>query len=297
MNQKVIITGASGGFGFLTCHSLVAKGHQVVGTMRSTKGKNEIVAQELNELGVHIVEMDVTDNESVNNGIAEVINHMHGLDVLINNAGVGVLGMQEHYTAEDMQRIFDVNVFGVQRVTRAVLPHLRKQHYGILVFISDLLGRITLPFYGIYNSSKWALEALAENYRTELSRFGIESCIVEPGGYATTFVDNLVQPSDNSRNKEYGRFMHMPKTMFESFEQSIENNIGQKPQKVAEAIADLLDKPYAEKPLRTVVDYMGMADYIEDYNKKLNKITRSIYSAYNMEEMLEVQRSSEWYAH
>ncbi len=290
MNKKIIITGASGGFGFLTCKFLRVRGHEVVGTMRSATGKNEIVAGDLRALGVHIVEMDVTDDASVTHGINEAIEYMGGLDVVVNNAGVGTLGMMEHFTAKDMQKVFDINVFGVQRVTRAVLPHLRKQHKGLVVFVSSLLGRITMPFYGAYNASKWALEALAENYRTELSGFGIESCIVEPGGYPTTFITNLIKPSDRSRNRSYGKFMRAPQAMLEGYEESLSNNPEQRPEKVADAIGNLIDFPHGDRPMRTVVDYMGMGGHIEDYNKKLDKITFSIYSAFGNEGMLHVKQ-------
>ncbi|MEM6379845.1 MAG: SDR family oxidoreductase [Bacteroidota bacterium] len=289
MGQKILITGASGGFGFLTSKSLIENGHQVVGTMRSTKGKNEKTAAELKALGVHLVEMDVTDEASVNAGVENAISLLDGLDVLINNAGVGVLGMQEHFTADDMKYVFDVNVFGVQRIMRAVLPHFRAQGKGTVLYVSSLLGRMTMPFYGVYNASKWALEALAENYRTELSAFGIESAIVEPGGFPTAFMDNLMKPSDESRSEAYGAFMNAPKAMFDGFEQALEANPNQRPQKVADAIAHLIAMPYGQKPMRTVVDYMGMGEHIEKYNEVLHNLTFGIYSAFGNEGMLSIK--------
>ena len=290
MRQKILITGASGGFGFLTCQSLIKKGHQVVGTMRSTTGKNEEVANQLKSIGVHLIEMDVINKKSVNNGVQKAIETLDGLDVLINNAGLGVMGMQEHFTPEDMQKIFDVNVFGVQRLMRAVLPHFRSQGKGTVLYTSSLLGRMTLPFYGVYNASKWALEALAENYRTELSSFGIESCLVEPGGFPTTFIDNLMKPSDSSRDESYGEFMQAPKAMFDGFEQALEANLEQRPQKVADAITNLIEMPFGEKPMRTVVDYMGMGEHISKYNEMLDNVTFGIYSAFGNEGMLKVKK-------
>ncbi len=289
MDKKVLITGASGGFGYLTCKNLIAQGYQVTGTMRTKSGKNEIIANDLKMLGVHVIEMDVTDESSVNTGVEQAINTMNGLDVLINNAGVGVLGMQEHFTPEDMQKVFDVNVFGVQRVTRAALPYLREQHKGTLIFTSSLLGRITMPFYGVYNASKWALEALAENYRIELSHFGIEVCIVEPGGYPTTFMENLIKPSDHSRDKSYGTYMRAPDEMFEGYQQAMSHYEEQKPDRVADAISNLINIPFGDKPIRTIVDSMGMGQYIDEYNKKLDKITFGIYSAFGTEDMLNVK--------
>jgi len=290
MSKKIFITGASGGFGALTVESLLKDGHKVVGTMRATAGRNKDVAERLTQAGAQIVEMDVTDDKSVEQAVQNAIGKMGGLDVVINNAGVGVLGMQEHFTPDDLKLLFDINVFGVQRVNRAALPHLRKKESGLLIHVSSLLGRMSLPFYGPYNASKWALEALAENYRTELSGFGIESIIVEPGGYPTSFMSNLLRPSDQDRSESYGPFMEAPNAMFQSFEQALEHNTEQRPEKVAEAIARLVKLPVGEKPLRTVVDSMGMGDHIGPYNDNLDQITHGIYSAFGIDGMLSVKK-------
>ncbi|MEM9077518.1 MAG: SDR family oxidoreductase, partial [Bacteroidota bacterium] len=222
--SKILITGANGGFGALTVKTLLEQEHSVVATMRNTETKNKGKADELSALGAKIVCLDVTDDESVNSGVAQAIDLLDGLDVVINNAGIGVLGIQEQYTTDDFKRLFDVNVFGVQRVNRAALPHLRKQGSGLLIHISSLLGRITFPFYGPYNASKWAVEALAENYRIELSGFGVDSCLVEPGGYPTGFFDSLMKPSDTSQNESYGDMIHAPKQAFDSFEGALASN-------------------------------------------------------------------------
>jgi NAD(P)-dependent dehydrogenase (short-subunit alcohol dehydrogenase family) len=181
MTKKILITGASSGFGKLTVITLLDKGHQVAASMRDINGKNKNVANELRNAGAKVLEIDVTDEASVSNGVNTAISDLNGLDVLINNAGVGVLGMQEFFTPTDFQKVFDINVFGVQRMNRAVIPYLRDKEDGLIIYTSSLLGRIALPFYGAYQASKWALEAMAENYRVELSSFGIENCIVEPG--------------------------------------------------------------------------------------------------------------------
>ena len=285
MAKKILITGASGGFGKLTALSLLKSGRQVVGTMRSMSKSRE-VAEELASAGGDIIEMDVTDEKSVDAGVSTAIESMGGLDVVINNAGIGVSGMQEHFTAEDMQKVFDVNVFGVQRVNRASIPFMRKQQSGLIVYVSSLLGRMTLPFFGPYNASKWALEALAENYRTELSRFGIQSCIVEPGGYPTTFMENMITPSDTSRDESYGEFMQAPAAMFGGFEKALEANKEQRPEKVAEAITNLIDTHRPDRPFRTVVDAMGMGDPIKPYNDQQHQFTHGIYTNFGIEGML-----------
>lgn len=290
MSKKILITGASGAFGSLTAKALSEKGHTVVGTMRSAGGKNESVAQSLQQSGVHIVEMDVTNENSVNQGVARAIELLDGLEIVINNAGIGAIGIQELFTAEDMKAIFDVNVFGVQRVMRAVLPHFRDQGQGTIMHISSCIGRITFPFYGAYSASKWALEAMAENYRSELSGFGIESVIVEPGGMPTGFMGAMLRTSDTEREATYGEMSQAPETALAGFEQALQANPLQRPEKVADAISDLLDLPFGEKPFRTVVDYMGMGEPVAQYNDKLHDITHGIYSAFGNEGLLSLNK-------
>jgi len=287
--SKVIITGANGGFGALTVHTLLKEGHSVVATVRNPEGRNKEAAQELTAAGAHVVDMDVTDDDSVAQGVAKAIELLDGLDVVINNAGVGVLGIQEQFTMEDFQRLFDINVFGVQRVNRAALPFLRKQGSGLLIHVSSLLGRIAFPFYGPYNASKWALEAIAENYRVELSAFGVDSVLVEPGGFPTGFFDRLIKPSDTSQNDSYGDMIHAPQQAFESFEGALAQNPAQNPQAVADAIAEVINTPAGSRPMRTVVDKMGMGDHIDPYNGQLAQIHEGLYGAFGMGDMLKLK--------
>jgi NAD(P)-dependent dehydrogenase (short-subunit alcohol dehydrogenase family) len=288
MAQRILITGASGGFGRLTATGLLKKNHRVVASMRDAKGKNKPVADELQSAGAAIVEIDVTDDASVDRGIRSAIETAGGLDVVVNNAGVGAIGLQEAFTPEDWQQLFDINVFGVQRVNRAVLPHMRERGSGLIVFVSSLLGRMTLPFYGPYNASKWALEAMAENYRTELSNFGVDCCIVEPGGHHTGFQENLFKPSDPDRETAYGKFADASTHMFNGFIQALAANPEQNPQNVADAVAELIDTPAGERRFRTPVDKMGMGDPIEGYNEHLDRVTRGIYEAFGLEDLLKL---------
>lgn len=289
MSKKIIITGSSGGFGALTVKTLLKGGHQVAATMRNSETKNKDVAEELSGLGAVIIDMDVTSEDSVNQGVEAAIEKLGGLDVVINNAGVGVIGLQENFTIDDFKRLFDINVFGVQRVNRAAIPHLRRQGSGLLIHVSSILGRMALPFYGPYNASKWALEALSENYRMELSGFGVDSVLVEPGGYATSFMSSLIQPGDHSRDEEYGDMINAPKQLFDNFEGALASNPTQDPQNVADAILNLVDTPAGERPVRTLVDKMGMGTHIEPYNQVLDQIHQGVFSAFGMEGMLKLK--------
>ena len=289
MKQKVLITGSSGGFGALAVEELLKRGHQVVATMRNINDRNKEAASRLERMGAHVVEMDVTDEENVNQAVDKAIEMMDGLDVVVNNAGVGVLGIQENFTIDNFKRLFDINVFGVQRVNRAALPHLRGQGSGLLLHVSSILGRMALPFYGPYNASKWALEALAQNYRIELSGFGVDSCLVEPGGYATSFMNNLIFPGDQSRDAGYGEMVNAPKMLLENFEGALAQNPAQDPQNVANAIADVIETTPGQRPMRTVVDKMGMGDHIDPYNQQLEQIHRGVFTAFGMDDMLKLK--------
>ena len=289
MSQKILITGASGAFGTLTTKHLLAQGHTVVASMRNPEGRNQSVAEELSAAGAHIIDMDVTDDASVTAGIATALEQAQGLDVLINNAGTGMLGIQEAFTAEDLQKVFDINVFGLHRVSRGVLPHFRAQHAGLLLNVSSLLGRMTIPFYGPYNASKWAVEALSENYRTEVSQFGVDVAVIEPGGFPTTFIDNLVKPSDKEREAELGEYANAPLAFLEGFEQALAANPAQKPQIVADAIAEVIAMKAGERPFRTVVDHMGMGEHLKGYNDHLHQVTEGIYTAFDIQGMLKLK--------
>jgi NAD(P)-dependent dehydrogenase (short-subunit alcohol dehydrogenase family) len=290
MSKKILITGASGGFGVLTVKKLIENGNQVAAAMRDVAGRNKNTAEELSALGAIIIELDVTNDDSVTKGVESAIQQLGGLDVLMNNAGIGSAGMIEFFTTADFQRMYEVNIFGVQRMNRAVVPYFRAQKSGLIIYTSSLLGRITLPFYGLYQSSKWALEALAENYRVELSTFGIENCIVEPGGFPTAFAENLMLPSDTSQAENYGGFIHAPQKMGENFHNVLMNNPQQDPQRVADAFAELIDLPVGEKPFRTTVDFIGMGDHVQKYNEHLGQVTMGLYTNFGISGMLSVQK-------
>lgn len=290
MKHKILVTGASGAFGSLTSLKLVEDGHQVVGTMRSVGGKNVEIANELKSKGVHLVEMDVTNEVSVDEGVKSALEIMEGIDTIFNNAGIGANGILESFTAEDIQKVFDVNVFGVQRLLRAVLPHFRQQGNGTIIHTSSCIGRVTTPFLAAYSASKYALESLAEGYRAELSGFGIESCIVEPGGMPTAFMGAMMRASDSERAQEYGDMAYAPDASLDGYVKYLEANPQQRPERIAEAVAALVGVPFGEKPFRTVVDFSGLKESIENYNMALDKTTQQIYAANGIINLLSLNK-------
>ncbi|MCB9536794.1 MAG: SDR family oxidoreductase [Myxococcales bacterium] len=282
--KRILITGASGAVGYATCELLTKRGHRIAGTLRSRGGRSSQAADGLDALGAAVIEMDVTDDASVERGAAAAIDALGGLDVVFNNAGIGAYGVQELFTADEMHRVFDVNLYGVQRVMRAVLPHLRRQGAGTIVYTSSLIGRVSIPFYATYCASKWALEALAQSYRAELARFGIDSFIVEPGALPTPFLDGMLEPRDASDD-------YAPEAA--ALEPSLRGMVGwlesiaeQRPEMVARIVADVIEAPRGEKPFRVVADRSGMGEGIARYNEALGQVTRALYAANGMEEML-----------
>ncbi|MEM9605288.1 MAG: SDR family oxidoreductase [Pseudomonadota bacterium] len=287
--MNILITGASSGFGHLTVEALVAAGHRVVGTVRDPAGRNADAATQLRALGVETVDIDVTNGASVEAGVAAATASLGHIDVLINNAGVGVHGLQENFSADELHRVFDINVYGVHRMCRAVLPAMRDKRSGLILNISSLLGRVTMPFYGPYNASKWAVEALTENYRIELSQFGVDVAIIEPGGFPTNFFGNLVHPQNTDRDAGYGEMAHAPHAALEGFAAFLDDNPQQAPQLVADAVLKVVDAAPGTRPFRTEVDRVGMGEPIQAYNAHLADVTRGIFTALGMDGMLSLQ--------
>ena len=158
-----VITGTSSGFGFETARLLAAAGHRVYGTMRDSGGRNAEPAKRLAALAVQIVELDVTDDGSVERGAAKILDESGHVDVLVNNAGSAYFGTTEAFTPKSFERQLATNVIGPFRVSRAFLPGMRANKSGLLIFISSIAGRFAIPFTGIYTASKWAIEGLAES--------------------------------------------------------------------------------------------------------------------------------------
>lgn len=181
-SKVILITGASSGFGLSVATALASKGNRVFGTTRSPPTAASGAFTTLT--------LDVTQEDSVAACIAEVIRAAGRIDAVINNAGIGIAGAIEETTPQEAQSQFDTNFFGLHRVCRAVLPHLRAQRAGTIINMSSLAGRISLPFQGFYSATKFAIEAYTEALRMEVRPFGIHVSMIEPGDFATSFTAN-----------------------------------------------------------------------------------------------------------
>lgn len=182
-----LVTGATSGIGELAAEALVKQGYRVVGTGRRTS-----MAQA--RVGITYLDLDVTSDESVSDVVGEVISRFGRIDVLINNAGMGSAGATEENSLEQDRWVFEVNVFGVLRMTKAVLPHMRARGSGRIVNISSIFGLIPAPFMASYGAAKHAIEGYSESVDHEVREHGIRVVIVEPAGTRTKFDDNSARP-------------------------------------------------------------------------------------------------------
>ena len=262
MPKTILVTGASSGFGRLICETLAGSGHVVFASMRDTKGKNRAHAQTLRERGLKVVDLDVTQSDTIASAVSEVLSVQGRIDVLVNNAGVASAGVSEAFTDAQVSELFDVNVFGLHRVTRAVLPSMRAQGAGLIVNIGSILGRVTFPFFGIYGASKFAIEALSESYRYELSQLGVDVALVQPSAYPTQMYASAAQPVDQGKVQEYGEIGEIPAAMFEQFMTMLSGTDAPNPQDIADAVATLVEQPSGARDARVVVGTTFGADLV-----------------------------------
>ena len=234
MGKTCIVTGANSGIGRSTAITLAKNDYTVFATMRSLERGEKLrgIAQELN-LVIKPVELDVSDTDSVNQGINEILDQTDQIDVLINNAGVGSNAVIEDVDIESDKSVFETNFWGVVRCIQAVLPTMRQQKSGHIIQVSSIAGRVGLPAQPIYSASKWALEGLSENLAHDLSSFGVRVSIIEPGVTRTAILgkNNTVPQNDDFENI-YARMLDM-------YMQGIEANI--RPEAVSETILQCLE--------------------------------------------------------
>src|SRR5438094_2765833 len=253
MSKSILITGTSSGFGRDTAETLHHAGHTVYASMRGLEDKNHEAASALRKLGIKTVELDVSDDASVEAGVEKVLAEAGKIDVLINNAGIGSAGVTEAFTAEQAKLIVETNVIGLLRVTRAVLPSMRQKRDGLIINIGSILGRVTFPFIGIYGASKFAVEALTDSLRYEVSQLGVEVVEVQPSGYPTNFFANLQTPAGIEVTESYGEVGHIPDAMVTSLTATFEGKDAPNPHDVAEAIVKLVGQTKGSRAVRTVV--------------------------------------------
>ncbi|MDZ7627599.1 MAG: SDR family oxidoreductase [Parvularculaceae bacterium] len=258
--RSVLITGASSGFGRLSALHFARSGATVIASMRNlNKGKRSEAAELLDigsteKLKLSVVEIDVTKDAQVASGVAKAEAIAGGaLDVLLNNAGIGGAGPIELYDHAQTLRHFDVNLFGYQRMARAVLPKMRAKGQGLLVQVSSQLGRVVLPNIGIYCGTKFAIEAMFEAMAYELAPLGVDVTIVQPGGYPTKiwdngarYMDDLLASADTERKNAYEAHLTLAEGFFGGGGTT-------DPMDVPRAIAEIIAMAPGKRPLRRPV--------------------------------------------
>jgi NADP-dependent 3-hydroxy acid dehydrogenase YdfG len=264
MSKIILITGASSGFGRTTAETLAGAGHKVFASMRDPDTKNRDHAQGLRQQSIAVVELDISSDASVEHAVKEVLVEAGHIDVLINNAGIASAGITEAFTPDQAKVVFNTNIVGLLRTNRAVLPTMRARGDGLIINIGSILGRVTFPFFGIYGASKFAVEALTDSLRYEVSQFGIDVVLVQPSAYPTNMYATMQRPADVARVADYGDIAQIPGRMFEAFRGMFTSANAPDPHDVAAAIAQLMATPKAARPARVVVGQAFGADAVNE---------------------------------
>jgi NAD(P)-dependent dehydrogenase (short-subunit alcohol dehydrogenase family) len=294
MSKSVIlVTGASSGFGLMTAKSLAQAGHTVYASMRETEGHNApqvaAVAAWATEqkADLRIVELDVQSDASADASIAHIVADAGRLDVIVHNAGHMVFGPAEAFTPEQFIQQYDVNVLGTQRVNRAALPHLRRQHKGLLVWVGSSSTRGgTPPFLAPYFAAKAAMDALAVSYSTELALWGIETTIMVPAAFTkgTNHFAHSGKPSDQARVAEYegGPYAGIAEKALKGL--AALEPADADPSEIARQIVRVVDLPFGKRPFRVHVD--PSQDGAEIVNGVADRMRREMYCNIGLENLL-----------
>ena len=219
---------------------------------------------------LEVVELDVADSLSVKSAVASIMHAVDYLDVVVNNAGFTSRGAVEAFSLEQIQALFDVNVFGAMRVNKAVLPAMRARKSGLIIHITSTLGRVVTP--GPYSASKFAMEALAESLHYQLAPFGIDAVIIEPGAFPTGAMQKSMMPEEDEVQAQYDAVA--PGGMGG-------RRLGQRPanlsdpQQIADTVSDIIHTSAGKRPLRTVVGTLftaGVTDLNEAYEESRKRL-------------------------
>lgn len=295
--EVIVITGASSGFGAISARALADVGHVVYATMRETTGRNAPQVQAAedyardHQVDLHTVELDTASQASVDAAIAHVVAEVGRIDVVVHNAGHMVVGPSEAFTPEQLAGIYDSNVLGTQRVNRAVLPHLRGQGRGLVIWISSSSARGGVPpFFGPYFAAKAAMDSLAVSYAGELARWGVETSIIVPGAFSagTNHFVHAGSPEDEPRAAEYtsgpyaGVLEHMQRGL------AALEPADADPMAVARAIVDVVAAPFGQRPYRVSID--PSQDGADIVNAMSDRMRQELLRRIDLDELVSPRR-------
>jgi len=204
MTKTALITGASSGIGRATTLLFAKKGWNVAATMRTPQKEKELTKFE----NIICLELDVTKPVTIEKAISQTITKFGSIDVLVNNAGFGLVGPFEASTSSQVEHEFATNVFGLMNTTRQILPHFREKKEGIIINVASMGGRITFPLYSLYHATKWAVEGYSESLQHELVQFNIKVKIIEPGTIRTNFYGRSMQIMEKEGLTAYDTYVN-----------------------------------------------------------------------------------------
>ncbi|MGB6309925.1 MAG: SDR family oxidoreductase [Steroidobacteraceae bacterium] len=293
MNKVIIVSGASSGFGLMAAQSLAGAGHTVYAGMRETAGRNaaqveavRIFAAE-NKVDLRAIEMDVGSQSSVDSAVERVIAAHGHIDVIVHNAGHMTFGPSEAFTPEQFAQLYDVNVLSTQRINRAVLPQMRRQGEGLLLWVSSSSARGgTPPYLGPYFAAKAAMDSLAVTYAGEVARWGIETTIVVPGAFTkgTNHFLHAGSPADEQRANEYARgpTASIPEVALKGLA-SLEPADAD-PTEVARVMVKIVGTAHGRRPFRVHID--PSQDGAEVVNGVADRVRRELLRRIGLEDLL-----------
>jgi NAD(P)-dependent dehydrogenase (short-subunit alcohol dehydrogenase family) len=260
--SRVLLTGAGTGIAALAAISLTQAGHTVFASMRDPEGRNAAKAESLRAAtkdtpgSLSVVELDVLSEESAQRAVDGIVEIAGGLDVVVHNAAHLLVGVTEAFTPEEVIQAFDVNAVGALRVNRAVLPVMRRQESGLLLWVGSGTTRAIPPFLGPYTAAKAAFDAFADSTAWDVAAYGIETTILMPGVFThgTAHFANAAFPADTERTAAYTKIAHRLASMGEDTERLMVGGISADPQIVADEIVRIVGLPQGRRPRRAVAD-------------------------------------------
>jgi len=272
MSKIILITGTSTGFGKLMTLTLSKAGHTVVAGMRGIKDRNAAVAQELDALpNVDVVELDITDDASVNNAVKSVLDKYGRIDVLVNNAAVSGFGLLESWSIDQIKKMQDVNVYGVVRTYQAVLPAMRKQRDGLIINLTSGASGFTLPFMVPYLMTKFAVETITEGAQHELKQFGIDNVSIQPGVYPTEMNNGSKAGIHSDKEAITAEYGEPAQALFNNLGTALFGKMAEfnmDPQVIADGVLALVNMEKGSRPLRYPLDAIAQGTDKEFVNAR-----------------------------
>lgn len=284
--KNIIITGSSSGFGLKAAKDFADKGYKVYATTRNPNGKNAVAKAELvaHSPNIKVVNMDVNNDASVKEAMSTILAEAGNIDILINNAGVMYLGITEAFSVAQAHEQMETNYYGAIRTIQAVLPSMRKLGSGLIINTSSLVGRrMSPPFSGTYTATKHALEGYSQALRYEVSPFGVDIVMVEPGPFGTGLLASGQAPAHSEVLETYGQLAAVPSAMGESFAQMLQIEGAPDPQWVVDAYLKLAEMTFGSRPTRTVV---GITWGVDEINALTQPIQDRVLAAMQLESVL-----------